>query len=368
MKLKQKKDGSIKGRGCADGSKQHPLADDTSSPTVSTKALFISCVIDAHEGRDVATVDIPGAFLQANLKKDEEIYMVLRGKMAELLCEIDPEKYEAHKRWDEKKGEYIIYTTLSKAVYGTIQGAIRFYEELTEFLKSRSYEVNPYDPCVFNKTINGKQITILFHVDDLKLSHVNANVVTDEIQKLQLRFGKLADLTISRGRVHEYLGMTLDFTVPKKCKVIMTEYVSEIVGSAPEELLRGRGQARTPAANGLFKINENEEQLPKHRSDTFHSLTAQLLFLCKRNRPDIQVAVAFLCTRVHEFTEEDWRKLGRVMRYVLNTKDLCLTLEVRDLTQFRWWVDSSFNVHWDSRGHSGRSGTLGKGAIISASQ
>jgi len=69
MKLKQKKDGSIKGRGCADGSKQHPLADDTSSPTVSTKALFISSVIDAHEGRDVATVDIPGAILQANLKK-----------------------------------------------------------------------------------------------------------------------------------------------------------------------------------------------------------------------------------------------------------------------------------------------------------
>jgi len=85
----------------------------------------------------VTTVDIPGTFLQANLKTDEEIYMVLREKMAELLCEIDPEKYEAHKRWDEKKGEYIIYTTLNKAVYGTIQGAIRFYEELTEFLKSR---------------------------------------------------------------------------------------------------------------------------------------------------------------------------------------------------------------------------------------
>ena len=63
MKLKRKKDRSVKGRGGADGSKQHPLSDDTSSPTVSTKALFISCVIDAHEGRDIATVDIPGAFM-----------------------------------------------------------------------------------------------------------------------------------------------------------------------------------------------------------------------------------------------------------------------------------------------------------------
>ena len=61
-------------------------------PTVSTKALFISCVIDAHVGRDIATVDIPGAFLQAHLKENEEIFMVLLGKMAELLCAIEPEK------------------------------------------------------------------------------------------------------------------------------------------------------------------------------------------------------------------------------------------------------------------------------------
>ena len=257
---------------------------------------------------------------------------------------------------------------MNKAVYGTIQGAIRFYEELTDFLKSRGYKVNPYDPCVFNRTITGKQMTILFHVDDLKLSHVDPNVVTEEIQKLQLEFGKLAELTISRGRVHEYLGMTLDFTTPKKCKVIMTDYVDEILGSAPEELFLGRGQARTPAANDLFKISDTEKQLPKHRSDTFHSLTAQLLFLCKRSRPDLQVAIAFLCTRVQEPTEEDWKKLGRVLKYLMNTKDMFLTMEANDIKQFKWWVDSSFNTHWDSKGHSGRSGTLGKGAIISSSQ
>jgi len=57
-------------------------------------------------------------------------------------------------------------------------------------------------------------MTVVF-MDDLNLSHANANVVTEKIQKLQLRFGKLADSTIIRGLVHEYLGMTLDFTVPE---------------------------------------------------------------------------------------------------------------------------------------------------------
>jgi len=126
----------------------------------------------------------------------------------------------------------------------------------------------------------------------------------------------------------------------------MKEYVNEVLGSAPENLLRGRGQARTPAANDLFKVNDTEMQLPKDQSDLFHTLTAQLLFLCKRIRPDLQVAVAFLCTRVHKSTEADWRKLNRVLRYVKNTKDLFLTIEAKDLTRFRWWVDSSLNVHW----------------------
>jgi len=116
---------------------------------------------------------------------------------------------------------------------------------------------------MFNKTINGKQMTIVFHLDDLKLSHVDANVVTNEIQKLQLRFGKLADFKVSKEQVHEYLGMALDFTVLEKCKVIMTEYVNEILGSASKELLRGRSQAHTPAENDLCKVNDTEKQLSR---------------------------------------------------------------------------------------------------------
>ena len=65
---KRERCGKIKGLGCADGRKQRGWMDkeDTSSPTVSTQALMISCMIDAKENRDVATADIPGAFLQTD--------------------------------------------------------------------------------------------------------------------------------------------------------------------------------------------------------------------------------------------------------------------------------------------------------------
>jgi len=153
---------------------------------------------------------------------------------------------------------------------------------------------------------------------------------------------------------HQY---PLHFNAPKKCKVIMTEYVSEVLGSDPVELLRGEDQACTPASNDLFKTSETEEQLSKHRSDTFHALTAPLLFYVSRaDRIYKSLSRSYVrgCKR-HEPTVEAWRKLGRVMRYIMKTKDMFLTLEARDFTQFQWWIDSSFNVYWDSRGHSGRS-------------
>ena len=80
MFLKKKRDGSVKGRGCADGRKQRAttLKEDASSLTVAIEAVMLSCVIDALERRNVATVDIPGAFLQAEM--DELVHIDSGGK------------------------------------------------------------------------------------------------------------------------------------------------------------------------------------------------------------------------------------------------------------------------------------------------
>jgi hypothetical protein len=64
MFLKRKRCGKIKARGCADGrpQREYITKDESSSPTVSIYALMTSCLMDAIEGRKVATCDIPGAF------------------------------------------------------------------------------------------------------------------------------------------------------------------------------------------------------------------------------------------------------------------------------------------------------------------
>ena len=92
MFLKRKRTSDIKARGCADGRPQREFIskEESSSPKVSTYALFISCAMDAMEDRQVVTCDIPGAFLQADWPEDNDCYLKFEGLMVKMICEIDP--------------------------------------------------------------------------------------------------------------------------------------------------------------------------------------------------------------------------------------------------------------------------------------
>jgi hypothetical protein len=73
MFLKEKRDGSKKGRTLAGGNKQrgYICKEDASSPTVSVESVLLTCVVDAEEGRDVAVIDIPNAFTQTHVEEEE---------------------------------------------------------------------------------------------------------------------------------------------------------------------------------------------------------------------------------------------------------------------------------------------------------
>ena len=66
----------------------------------------------------------------------------------------------------------MLYMKLKKALYGTLQAVQLFWRLLLNTLKEWGFKLNEYDQCMANKTINGKQCTIIWHVDDLKISHV----------------------------------------------------------------------------------------------------------------------------------------------------------------------------------------------------
>lgn len=361
MYLKKKRGGRIKGRGCADGRKQRayiPKAE-ASSPTATLQGIMLTCMIDAYEKRDVATVDIPGAFLQAKMpEEDRDVHVVLDGRMAELLAKISPEDYQ--KFVHNHRGQSHIYCKLNVSLYGTLKAAVLFWKKLSAYLKDQGFTVNPYDWCEANKDINGKQCTIVWHVDDLKISHVDTSVVDEVIQNLRSEFGKVGELSVNRGKVHDYLGMELDFSENGNVMVNMEKYLEEVLVDLPEDM---DGTAVTPAAEHLFKTRDSAPKLDDQRAGLFHRVTAQLLFASQRARPDLRTAVSFLTKRVQAPDEDDYKKLARAIKYVRRTKYLRLKIEAHRLDQNHWFIDGAFAVHQDMKSHTGAYMTFGKGMV-----
>ena len=206
----------------------------------------MTAVIDAMENRTVAVVDIPGAFLQADM--DPGVYMRIEGAMAELLMEIDYDMYHPHMVME--KGKPVIYVELLKALYGTLRAARLFWETLSGKLQEWGFTLNAYDSCIANKHVDGQQCTITWHVDDLKISHADEQVVRSIIQKIQDTFGQHSELSMHIGKRHDYLGMILDFTTPGILEIDMSDYIQVILQDTPTNL---RGTSMVPAAKHLLQ-------------------------------------------------------------------------------------------------------------------
>ena len=103
--------------------------------------------------------------------------------------------------------------------------------------------------------------------------------------------------------------------------------VEDVIVEAAEDLKNSHSYY--PGNNQLFKIDDDSPRLLPKDVDIFHRHVARLLFASNRAKPDIQVCVAFLCTRVKPPTEQDYKKLGRVISYLKET--ICLPLVTVEL-------------------------------------
>jgi hypothetical protein len=285
------------------------------------------------------------------------------GEIAEMLVKLDPKLYRKYVK--DENGKTVLHVELLKALCGTLKAALLFWKLLSSKLTSWGFEITPCDWCVANEMIDGKQCTILWHVDDLKISHVDPGVNTKVIAMIDAESGKETAITVTRGKIHDCLEMTLDCTEKGKVKIKMIDFVEKLLLDLPEEF---EGEAPTPAANHLFAVNEDAPKVDEKRAQFFHTYVAKTLFLCKRARPNLQTAVSFLCKRVKDCDEDDWKKLKRMLQFIRGTKDDYFTLSATSLHNVRWWVDAACAVHRDMKSHTGGAMSLGRGVICGTSK
>ena len=348
-----------------DGTREWLSREDTASPTASLEGIELTVTVDAYENRDMMSMDVPNAFIQTFMPEpkledgEEEVIMKITGALVNILTDMDP---EMRKFVVIENGKRVIYTVVLRAIYGMLQSSLLWYNQFRGDLEERGFVFNEYDPCIANKTVNGKQQTIRFHVDDLLSSHVDPKVNDEFAIWLNDRYGAIKPCTIVRGKKHRYLGMLLDFSYPGKVKIRMDEYVEKMINEFPIKFGEDDKQ-ETPAGNDLLDAGRGS-LLDNERRETFHSFVAKGLFVSKRARIDIHPTVSVLATRVRKPNESDWKKLVRLIRYLHSTKGWHKTLRADSLKIIKHYVDASFAVHPDFRSHTGSTMTMGDGAML----
>ena len=158
-----------------------------------------------------------------------------------------------------------------------------------------------------NKTTDGgKQLTVVWHVDDLIASCEDDFELTKFLCYLAKIYGP--KLSMHTEKKHDYLGVDMEFNEDGTLDISMIKYLTNVIDEFPEMI---KGRAATPAHDKLFVIRDKEEARPLEEDQAlaFHHTVAQLFIMATRARRDIQTAVAFLTTRVKNHDEDDWGKL-----------------------------------------------------------
>jgi hypothetical protein len=169
------------------------------------------------------------------------------------------------------------------AMHGTMVASLLYYRKFVKSLTDIGFIINPYDPCVANKIIEGKLMTICFHVHDCKLSHSKKKFMDPMIEYLCEKYESIfedgtGEMTVSRGKIHKYLGMTLDYTVLGIVKITMFDYVDEILTAFDKAEPNGVDTKTSTAPDSLFKVDESCVKLAQNKDVKFHNLVAKIFY------------------------------------------------------------------------------------------
>jgi hypothetical protein len=258
------------------------------SPTVHVESIFMLLAYAAQNGMTVASIDIEGAFLESNL--DIPVLMRLGKEVSNILIIMKPELSV----YANQNG--CIVVSLLKALYGLVVASQLWYKALSKALISFGLKVSTVDKCVFYGNLNGHEIILFIHVDDIGILKKDDLVVNLLKKKLDEVFTK-ANPDLSNPL--NFVGMNItnmhDCIFVDMCRF---EHETCLVWGAIAAI-------SAPAESSLFVDDPESQLLPPVHGKLFHACAAKLLFLVKRARQDILTAISVCCGHVTKPREQD---------------------------------------------------------------
>lgn len=302
--FKIKRNGVFRARLVACGYSQIPGVDfsESYSPVANDITIRLLLVAMILFGLSAKIVDVETAFLYGDL--EEEVYME------------NPEGLE-----DSNDDEALLLLT---TIYGLVQSARQYYKKARGILRKIGFTGGDVDPCLFVKKSSKGIVYIALYVDDnLLVGHPEA--IDDAIQQMK-KHGLILKI---EDDLKDYLSCEVQFSEDKKKAWLGQPHLISNLKEKFGDYVKKLREYKTPGTPGLNMIRNTDDKLAlsKEKQSLYRSGVGMLLYLVKYSRPDIANAVRELSKVLDGSTEASFKEMLRVIKYILDTKDMGLRIE-----------------------------------------
>lgn len=140
------------------------------------------------------------------------------------------------------------------------------YKRLITDLTRYSFKVNLYDACVANRIlVDGKQLAVLWHVDDLKASHKDSKVIDEFITRIEKTYGKIGKMKV--GSKERLLGHEIELSRRLNYRHTYSD-IHQVNGHQvpARDLLLGP-KVPSPWNKNLFKVDRKSPKLSRDKAE-----------------------------------------------------------------------------------------------------
>ena len=120
--------------------------------------------------------------------------------------------------------------------------------------------------------LNNKQQTICFHVEDCTLSHQDSELNDEFINTLLDEYDSVFEdgsgkMKLIRGKLHDYIGMTLDYIVKGQAKIAILYYINGILECLVKAGPKTSCTKSSSAPLNMFVVDENYDKISKEKAE-----------------------------------------------------------------------------------------------------
>jgi len=294
-KIKHRADGSIeryKARLVARRFSQFCPADETYSPVMRQSTLKMLLALAVEHEMDISHCDVMCAFLHGNL--ESPVYM---------------DQPPGH---DDGTGRVCL---LKKALYGLRNSGRLWYKRFTEHLEQLDFVQSLVDPCVFTLHKGNSIIIIGLWVDDLLI--LSNDPKLEKLVKTEISSAfEMRDL----GQAKELLGLCIQRDREGSLQLSQCHYISSVLEKYG---MSDCNPVRIPMEAGL-QIEPNSGAKTK---EPYRELIGSLIWISTCTRPEIAFAVNKLAAFSNNPSDEHFKILKKILKYLKGTLALKLTFK-----------------------------------------